>query len=98
MEKKGPRNIARVTAYNPQNETCYHFHAKLFCDATGDGLLAYMAGAHYRQGAEDAEEFGELFAPNKETYGEKLGHTIFFYIKDAGKPVKYVTPLKIPKR
>lgn len=92
MEKKGPRNIARVTAYNPQNETRYIFNAKLFCDATGDGLLAYMAGAQYRQGAEDAEEFGENFAPNKETYGEKLGHTIFFYIKDAGKPVQYVPP------
>jgi len=46
IEKKGSRNIASVTAYNPQNETRYVFNAKLFCDATGDGMLAYMAGAH----------------------------------------------------
>lgn len=92
IEKKDAWNIGGVAAYNPQNEIRYHFEAELYCDATGDGLLAYMAGAHYRQGAEDAAEFGEKFAPDKATYGELLGHTIFFYIKDEGKPVRYVPP------
>ena len=92
IEKKDSKNIASITAYNPQNETRYNFTAKYFCDSTGDGLLAYLAGATFRTGAEDMEEFDEKFAPDKVKYGEKLGHTIFFYSKDAGKPVKYVAP------
>lgn len=92
IKKEGERKISEVVAYNPQNETLYQFSASYYCDSTGDGLLAYLAGATYRSGAEDAEEFDEKFAPNKATYGEKLGHTIFFYIKDTGRPVKYVAP------
>ncbi|HQR94906.1 MAG TPA: hypothetical protein PLZ97_16250, partial [Sediminibacterium sp.] len=34
---------------------------------------------------------GELFAPTK-AYGELLGHSMYFYSKDAGKPVKYIAP------
>lgn len=37
------------------------------------------------------EEFGEKFAPNAE-YGELLGHSIYFYTKDLGKPVRFVPP------
>src|SRR5690606_8813611 len=36
-------------------------------------------------------EFGEKFAPSQE-YGYLLGHSIYFYSKDVGKPVKYVPP------
>lgn len=92
IEKKDSKKISSIFAYNPQNETKYKFTAKYFCDSTGDGLLAYLAGATYRIGAEEREEFDEKFAPDKVKYGEKLGHTIFFYSKDAGKPVKYVAP------
>jgi hypothetical protein len=54
-------------------------------------------------GAETMEEFGEKFAPTKE-YGELLGHSLYFYSKDTGKPVTYVPPTfaltditKVPK-
>ncbi len=43
-------------------------------------------------GAESAEEFGELAAPNIKDYGELLGHSIFFYTKDVGKSVKFRAP------
>ncbi|RYZ44954.1 MAG: FAD-dependent oxidoreductase, partial [Sphingobacteriales bacterium] len=42
-------------------------------------------------GAESREEFGEKFAPSKE-YGELLGHSMYFYSKDTGKPVRFVPP------
>ena len=42
-------------------------------------------------GAETVEEFGEKFAPDI-AYGELLGHTIYFYSKNVGAPVKYVAP------
>jgi hypothetical protein len=90
--KKDTKNVSAVKAYNSQSETEYVFKAKMFCDASGDGILAYLAGATYRIGAEDRSEFDEKFAPDVEVYGEKLGHTLFFYTKKTPNPVKYIAP------
>ena len=89
--KSADDRIDRVLAFCSQNSTHYQLAAPWFCDASGDGLLAFAAGAPFRMGAEGREEFGEKFAPTKE-YGELLGHTIYFYSKDAGRPVKFVPP------
>lgn len=91
VEKQESDKIAAVTAFNPQNETRYRISAPLFCDASGDGILAYLAGASYRFGAEEKEEFGECFSPS-ESYGELLGHTIYLYPKMTDHPVKFVPP------
>lgn len=90
--KSDTRNVSAVKAYNSQNETEYTFSGQYFCDASGDGIVAYLAGASYRIGAEDAEEFDEKFAPDKDTYGEKLGHTLFFYTKNTPNSVKFIAP------
>lgn len=91
IEKEGSDKIAAVTAFNPQNETRYRISAQLFCDASGDGILGYLAGASYRFGAEEKEEFGECFSPS-ESYGELLGHTIYLYPKMTDHPVKFIPP------
>ena len=91
VEKKDSETISGVKAFCSQNETFYHVEAPLFCDASGDGIVGFRAGAAFRMGAESKEEFGEGFAPDKE-YGELLGHTIFFYSKDTGKKVTFVPP------
>jgi REP element-mobilizing transposase RayT len=83
--------IKSVRAYCSQNETLYEVSAPLFCDASGDGVVGFQAGAAFRMGAESRDEFGEKFAPDKE-YGELLGHSIFFYSKNVGKPVKFIPP------
>ena len=83
--------IESVRAFNSQNSILYEITSSLFCDASGDGILGYLSGAAYRVGAESAGEFNEAFAPD-ESYGELLGHSIFFYTKDTGKPAKYVPP------
>ena len=83
--------IQSVKAICSQNSTLYEVSAPLFCDASGDGVLAFMAGGAFRMGAETRQEFNEGFAPEA-TYGELLGHTIYFYSKDTGKPVDYVAP------
>lgn len=83
--------IASVEAFNSQSQTLYSISSKLFCDASGDGILAFLAGASYRVGAEDGSEFGEKYAPY-DKYGQMLGHSIFFYSKDAGKPVRFKAP------
>ena len=91
VEKSDRRTIAAVEAFNPQNETVYKISGKWFCDASGDGIVAYMAGATYRMGTEETEVYNEGFSPS-EAYGKLLGHTIFMYTKKSDKPVKYVAP------
>jgi len=88
--KQGDR-ISGLAAYCSQNETRYEVEARLFCDASGDGVVGFLAGAAFRMGAETREEFGELFAPTGE-FGHLLGHSIYFYSKDTGVPVKFHPP------
>lgn len=92
IEKNSADTISKVFAFCSQNQLFYDVSSKLFCDASGDGLIAYRAGASYRMGAEDKIEFNEKFAPDHGEYGELLGHSIYFYSKDTGKPVKFVAP------
>ncbi|EDM26401.1 fumarate reductase/succinate dehydrogenase flavoprotein-like protein [Lentisphaera araneosa HTCC2155] len=91
MNKKDKNTIAGLRAYSTQDFILYDVSAPRFCDASGDGILGYLSGAAFRVGAEGAEEFGEPFAPDQD-YGELLGHTIYFYSKDTGKPVDFVAP------
>jgi hypothetical protein len=96
LDKNPPGNekedqITAVYAFCSQNSTQYTLSAPLFCDASGDGIVGFLAGAAFRMGAESAEEFDEKFAPDK-AYGELLGHSMYFYSKDVGRPVKFIPP------
>ncbi|MCL3779058.1 FAD-dependent oxidoreductase [Prolixibacteraceae bacterium JC049] len=92
VEKEGDRKIKGMTAFCSQNLTTYKIEAPYFCDATGDGIVSFLAGASFRMGAESADEFDEAFAPNVEDYGDLLGHSIYFSTKDVGQPVSYKAP------
>jgi len=91
LDKSADDTISAVHAFCSQNSTQYQVNAPLFCDASGDGIVAFLAGAAFRMGAESQEEFGEKFAPDK-AYGELLGHSMYFYSKDVGRPVKFTPP------
>lgn len=91
VEKSGPDTIRSVRAFCPQNSTAYELAAPLFVDASGDGIVGFLAGAAFRIGSESRTEFGEGFAPVAAS-SELLGHSIYFYSKDVGRPVKFVQP------
>ena len=91
VEKSNPVTISGLKAFCSQNSTLYELVAPLFCDASGDGIVGFQSGAVFRMGAESREEFGEKFAPSAE-YGELLGHSLYFYTKDIGRPVRFVPP------
>lgn len=91
VEKDEPDHITALKAFCSQNSTEYQLRAPLFCDASGDGIVGFLAGAAFRMGAESKEEFGELMAPEA-VYGELLGHSLYFYSKDVGKSVKFIPP------
>lgn len=90
LEKEGQR-ITQLKAFNAINETFYQISAAQFCDATGDGVLGYLAGAEFREGAEDEAELGEKMAPG-DSFGHKLGHSIYFYTRQTNAPVTFVPP------
>jgi len=83
--------IKSVDAYCSQNETQYKISAPLFCDASGDGIIGFMSGAAFRIGTEVHNDLGEKFIL-PEDFGKLLGHSMYFYSKDVGHPVKYVAP------
>lgn len=91
VQKSSPEIVSEVIAFCSQNSTRYVLSAPYFCDASGDGIVAFQAGAAFRMGAEAKDEFDEGFAPDKE-YGELLGHSIYFFTKDAGRPITYTAP------
>lgn len=91
VTKSASDTIRSVRAFCSQNSTLYELAAPLFCDASGDGVLGFMAGAAFRMGAESRGEFGEKFAPSHD-YGELLGHSLYFYSKDTGRPVTFTPP------
>ncbi|WP_145808255.1 FAD-dependent oxidoreductase [Kribbella amoyensis] len=91
MADASGRRIERVAAFCSQNSTRYDIAGRLFLDSSGDGALAFLAGAAFRMGAEASSEFGEKFAPSDD-YGHLLGHSIYFYSKDVGHPVRFTPP------
>lgn len=91
VEKCDPDTISGVIAFCSQNSTRYALRAPRFCDASGDGIVGFLAGAAFRMGAEPSNEFGEGFAPD-ESYGHLLGHSLYFYTKDVGTPVRFIAP------
>lgn len=84
-------SIRSVRAYNSQNQTSYSLDSPIFVDASGDGILGFLAGAEFRMGAEARGEFQEGMAPEQEQH-TLLGHSLYFYSRDTGRPVKYVPP------
>lgn len=91
LKKNGIDKIKHLKAFCSQNSTEYIIRAPYFCDASGDGIIGFLAGAAFRMGAESEAEFGEKMAPSSD-YGELLGHSLYFYSKDIGKPVAFTPP------
>jgi hypothetical protein len=91
VSKQAENHIHALKAFNSQNSTLYAIHAPLFLDASGDGIVGFLAGAAFRIGQEARTEFGELLAP-REPNAELLGHSLYFMSKDTGQPSRFVPP------
>jgi hypothetical protein len=72
-------------------EKSFILQAPLFVDATGDGVLAYRAGAEFRWGRETRSEYQEPLAPVEASDG-LMGNTLFFRARDTGRPIPFVRP------
>ena len=85
------RKINTVYARHSVNNNVYKILAQSFVDATGNGTLAYEAGAEYRIGREGKDEFGEFWAPDKAD-DFTMGNSIYFETEDAGEEVPFKAP------
>lgn len=90
-DKAGERVITAVHGWTMGSEIDTEFTSPYMIDATGDGLIGYLAGADFMLGREGRDEYGETWAPQVPD-GEFLGSTILFYTKDLGRPVRFVAP------
>ncbi|MBI4556092.1 MAG: FAD-dependent oxidoreductase [Candidatus Hydrogenedentes bacterium] len=85
------KTIQSVYCIQLGTEKSLLLEARLFVDATGDGVLAYRAGAEFRWGRESRREYGEALAP-AEPNEEVMGNTLFFRAADTGAPVPFKRP------
>ncbi len=81
---------ACIARHSVNNETV-EIVSDIYIDATGNGTLAYCAGAEYMIGREGKDKFGEYWAP--ETSDEyTMGNSIYFETEDMGHEVSFKAP------
>jgi hypothetical protein len=85
------KRIKVIKCYQLTTEIHFRFSADIFIDCTGNGTLAYMAGAEYRIGCEAKSEFNEPDAPEKSNQN-RMGNTLLIKAIDRGHSVKFKTP------
>ena len=67
VDASGPaddRVIRSVTGWTMGSERLIEFTGPIFVDATGDGLVGFLAGAEHRIGREARSEYAEPWAPD----------------------------------
>jgi len=89
--KKERNKINKVIILQLLTEKVIEIEGDLFVDATGDGVIAYLANAEYRMGRESKKEFKEELAP-EEKDNFVMGSTLLFSVKDIRKPINFTAP------
>lgn len=84
VEKSG-EEISAVVGWDARTGAHHRFAASLFVDATGDGMIGFLAGADYRVGREARSETGERLAPEN---GDQLtmGTSCQWRAVETGRP------------
>ena len=87
----GKNRLLSVSGWTIGSELKRTFIAPYFCDSTGDGTIAVMAGASFMWGEDAKSEYHEKNAPE---IAEKrvMGCSIHFHTIDCGKPAPFVKP------
>ncbi len=88
---EGDSRIAAVECDQLGTEKTLRIKADLFIDSSGDGAVAYSAGAQYRMGRESRTEFDEDKAPEAPD-DKTMGSSILFGAVDMGSPVRFRRP------
>ena len=76
------RRIVAVDARNVETGARRRFIAPLFCDATGDGWIAYWAGAKYMLGREAKDEYDEPQCGQDAADTSTMGNSLLWTTKE----------------
>jgi hypothetical protein len=87
----GKGRIRAVVASVQNAETELTLEAKLFCDCTGDALVAHRAGCEWRMGSEGRGELDEPHAPARASR-DTMGSSIHILARNVGRPAPYQAP------
>ncbi len=85
------RHISGVVARVANAETEITVRGRIFVDATGDGLVADLAGCGWRMGTESHEQTGEVHAPPGAST-DTMGNSIHIRARDIGRPAPFTPP------
>ena len=80
--------IAAVLLRHVETSQEVWLEAPLFSDCTGDAVIGYLSGAHWRMGREGQDEYGESLAP---PVADKLtmGASVQWYTKEGTVPSSF---------
>lgn len=83
--------IVKVGVVSNITEKSFLLKGDYFIDASGDGQIAFSAGAEFMYGQESRDEYGESFAPPT---GSKnvMSPSVFFTARNVGHNVEYTMP------
>lgn len=73
------------------SERKFRFESSTYIDCSGDGIVGYQAGAHFRWGREAKHEYQEELAPEVADH-YTMGDTILFQARDVNYSVPYTKP------
>jgi len=86
----GP-SIATVAGWQMTTQTRHIVRAHIFCDCSGDAVLAPLTGAAHRVGREARSEYGESIAP-EHADRHTMGMTCLFEAREWSTPQPYTPP------
>lgn len=91
LHNGGKGRMKAVVATVQNAETELTLEARLFCDSTGDALIAHRAGCEWRMGSEGRGELDEPHAPAHAS-GDTMGNSIHILARNVGRPTVYRAP------
>lgn len=88
MDAADPRRIAAVLARDTRTGAVTRHRARLFCDATGDAVIARLAGCEVMYGREARSRYGEISAP-VEADRQVMGMSVQWYAEEQAAPAPF---------
>ncbi|MEO2014736.1 MAG: FAD-dependent oxidoreductase [Fuerstiella sp.] len=91
LQSDGRPHIEAAIAERQSTEDRFRIQAETFIDCTGDGRLAFEAGASFMRGRESQTEYDESLAPGQSD-SFQLGSTILITARRHERPMPFVAP------
>jgi len=85
------KQITSVTGFQLTTYTWHTVKAKIFCDCSGDSILAPLSGAEYRIGREAKEEYNEEFGLEKPD-NHTMGMSVLIEARETDHKVEFTAP------